>query len=69
MRSNIGLSQVRTYVPIICLEIFCIKLHWILNESFQSFTISLDEISFILILSLELVSYGWGQWNLDEEAR
>ena len=37
-RSNIGLSLVRAHVPIICLEIFCIKLHWILKDTFQSFT-------------------------------
>ena len=37
-RSNIGLSQVRTYVSIIRLEIFCIKLHWILSSTFQSST-------------------------------
>lgn len=68
-RSNIGLSQVRTCVPIIYLEICCIELHWILNNTFQSFTKLLTDFSSILILSLELVSYGWGQWNLDEEAR
>ena len=59
-----------TYVrPYHILEIFCIKLHWIVNDTFQSFTKSPTDFSSILILSLELVSYGWGQWNLDEEAR